>query len=94
MTDEERDEIVVLTDEDDVEHEFTVVDVIEVEGSEYAVLLPMDQEPCEEDEEEAIILRVESDEDGEDVLVEIEDEDEWERVAQAWEEIAEDEGDA
>ncbi|MGE5543292.1 MAG: DUF1292 domain-containing protein, partial [Bacillota bacterium] len=51
-------------------------------------------EPDEEGEEEAVILRVESGEDGEDVLVEIEDEDEWERVAGAWEEIADEEGES
>ncbi len=90
MTGEEMDDVVVLTDEDGAEHEFTVVDVIEVGDKEYAILLPMDQEPDEEDEEEAVILRVEH-EDGEDVLVEIDDDDEWERVAEAWEEIVDEE---
>jgi putative Holliday junction resolvase len=91
LTGAKDDDVVVLTDEDGEEHEFTVVDVIEVDGNDYAVLLPMGQEHGEGEEEEAVILRVESDDEGEDILVEIEDDDEWERVAEAWEEIAEDE---
>lgn len=87
---EERDDIVVLTDEDGNEHEFEVVDYFEVDGKEYAILLPA--EGAEEEEEEALIFRVEEDTDGNQVLVEIEDDDEWEKVASAWEEMAEHEG--
>ncbi|MDK2926187.1 MAG: hypothetical protein PWQ41_1961 [Bacillota bacterium] len=87
---EERDDVVVLTDEDGNEHEFEVVDYFEVDGKEYAVLLPADEE-TEEEEEEALIFRVEEDQEGNEILVEIEDDDEWERVASAWEEMAADE---
>jgi uncharacterized protein YrzB (UPF0473 family) len=81
---EERDDIVILTDEDGNEHEFEVVDYFEVDSKEYAILLPLESED-EEEEEEALIFRVEEDEDGNQVLVEIEDDDEWEKVASAWE---------
>jgi putative Holliday junction resolvase len=88
---EEEDEIITLTDDEGKEHEFVVVDVIDVESKEYAILLPIDTE--EDEEAEAVILRLEKDSDGDDVLVDIESEEEWERVAQAYEELLDDEGD-
>ncbi|MHB1610702.1 MAG: Holliday junction resolvase RuvX [Sulfobacillus sp.] len=86
---EEDDEIITLTDEDGNEHEFVVVDVIEVESQEYAILLPIDAE--DDEEAEAVILRLEKDADGDDILVDIEAEEEWEKVAQAYEDLLEDE---
>ncbi len=82
---EEEEEIITLTDEDGNEHEFVVVDVIEVDTLEYAILLPIDTE--EDEEAEAVILRLEKDSDGDDVLVDIESEEEWEKVAEAYEEL-------
>ncbi|NMP22481.1 Holliday junction resolvase RuvX [Sulfobacillus sp. DSM 109850] len=87
---EEEDEIITLTDDEGKEHEFVVVDVIEVNQKEYAILLPIDTE--EDEEAEAVILRLEKDADGDDVLVDIESEEEWEQVAQAYEELLDDEG--
>lgn len=87
--DEEMD-TVVLTDEDGKEHEFAIVDVIEVEGKDYAILLPMGEE-VEDEEGDAVILRIDTDEKGEDVLVDIEDDAEWEKVAEAWEAMMEEE---
>ncbi|MCL5677485.1 MAG: DUF1292 domain-containing protein [Firmicutes bacterium] len=82
---EEREEVIVLTDENGEEHEFTLIDVLEVDGKEYAVLLP----PEDDDDDEAVILRLETDEQGNDVLVDIDSEEEFERVAEAWEELLE-----
>lgn len=87
---EEEDEIITLTDDDGKEHEFVVVDVIEVTEKEYAILLPIDT--SEDEEAEAVILRLEKDADGDDVLVDIESEEEWEQVAQAYEDLLDDEG--
>lgn len=87
---EEEDEIITLTDDEGKEHEFVVVDVIEVASREYAILLPIDTE--EDEEAEAVILRLEKDADGDDVLVDIDSEEEWEQVAQAYEELLDDEG--
>lgn len=85
MAGQEREgEYVVLTDENGESHEFEVVDVINVEGKDYAILA----EPGDEDH--AFALRLENDEAGNDVLVDIEDEEEWERVVKAWEEIQDD----
>jgi uncharacterized protein YrzB (UPF0473 family) len=84
----EHDEVVTLIDEDGKEHDFTVVDIIEVEGSEYAILLPADEET-----DEAVILKFDKDEDDNEILVDIEDDEEWEKVADAWEELVMKEGD-
>ncbi len=83
---EENEDSVVLVDEEGIEYTFTIIDVIQVEGRDYVILLP------EEDEvDEAVILRLDTDVNGEDILVDIEDEEEWDRVVQAWEEILEEE---
>lgn len=79
MADKERQ--VTLVDEDGKEHEFTVLDVIQMKDNEYAVLLPA------EEEEEAIILKFSKDDEGNEILVDIEDDEEWEKVADTWEEM-------
>jgi len=78
----EAEEVVTLVDEEGVEHDFTVIDIIEVDGSEYAILLPVDEES-----NEAIILKFSQDEEGNELLVDIEDDEEWEKVSDAWEEM-------
>lgn len=85
MSEQAADDIIVLTDEEGQEHEFTVVDVLAVEGKEYAVLLPSEEQ--DEEEEEAVILRVETDENGSEVLVDIDDDAEFDKVAAAWQEM-------
>lgn len=77
----EQEEIITLIDEEGEEHDFTVVDIINVAGAEYAILLPI-----EEESDEAIILKFTVDEEGNELLIDIEDDEEWERVADAWEE--------
>lgn len=79
MSEVEQDAILTLTDEEGAEHEFQVLDVIELEGKMYAILQPVGAE-----EDEAIILRVEQDPDGNEVLMSIDDDDEWDRVAEAY----------
>lgn len=88
----DEDEIITLTDDDGEDHEFVVVDVIEVASKEYAILLPY--ETADEEEAEAVILRIEKAQDGEDQLVEIEDEKEWQAVVDAYEAVLEADDDA
>ena len=55
---------------------------------EAADLLPNLAPPeVSEDEDEALILRMDTDEQGEMALVAIEDEDEWQRVVDAWDQL-------
>ena len=72
---EELDNVIVLNDEDGKEVSFEFLDLIELEGEEYVVLLPMSEEG-EEDEGEVVILKVEdTDEDSEEEsYVSVEDE--------------------
>ncbi len=94
----EEENIVVLTDEEGNEHEFSLIRVIEVDDAEYAILLPLTAEEDGEEEEgeegeegEVIILKILTDENGEEVLVDIEDDEEWEKVADACQEILDEE---
>lgn len=82
---EAREDIVTLVDEDGKEHEFAVVDIIEVDSKEYALLMPTEGEEGEDDEE-VLVLRFE-----EDSLVMIEDEAEFNKVVQYLEELGEQE---
>lgn len=82
---EAREDIVTLVDEEGKEHEFTVVDIIEVDNKEYALLMPTEGEEGSEDEE-VLVLRFE-----EDSLVMIEDEAEFNKVLQYLEELGEQE---
>lgn len=79
---EERDDIVVLVDENGDETEFELIDTFELNEKEYVVLLPFNEDEIEddEDEEEIIILKVEQNEEGEDSFVSIDDEDELDSV--------------
>jgi len=81
MMEDERDDIVVMVDEDGEEVEFEHIDTIEMNGNEYVILAPLEEEDADDqDEEEVIILKVEHGEDGEDSFVTIEDEDELDEV--------------
>ncbi|MCR4402199.1 MAG: DUF1292 domain-containing protein [Firmicutes bacterium] len=80
----EIDDVVTLVYEDGEEETFAVEDVMEFEGNTYVVLVPADadSEAREDEEVEACIFRVETDEDGEEVLVDLDD-DEYEKVTGA-----------
>ena len=52
--DDELDNIITLNDEDGNEVDFEFLDLIEYEGNDYVVLLPV-----EEDSDEVVILQVE-----------------------------------
>lgn len=76
------EDVITLIDEEGEEHEFTVLDILDVDGTEYAILVPVDDE---EPEDEVVIFKFTEDDEGNEILVEIED-DEWEKVADAWQE--------
>jgi uncharacterized protein YrzB (UPF0473 family) len=72
------EDLITLLDENGVEHEFSLVDVLDVDERRYAVLQPV---VAGEESESAVIFRMEEDE----TLVTIEDDAEFERVRQAFE---------
>lgn len=59
---EELDNLIVLNDEEGNEVKFEFLDLIELDGEEYVVLLPVD-----EDSDEVVILKVEDSEDDEEM---------------------------
>ena len=73
-TNETPESFVVLSDDMGNEVEFQVLDVIELDGTDYVVLLPT--EPDEETEGNVVILQVETidDDSGEETFVGIDDE--------------------
>ncbi|MBQ2253327.1 MAG: DUF1292 domain-containing protein [Clostridia bacterium] len=72
-------ETVTLTDEEGVERDFDILAVMELEGNEYYALVPTDS-----DEDEYIILKSEPAEGDEQVLITIDDDAEFDRVAEAF----------
>lgn len=75
----EQDEIITIIDEEGQEHDVNIFDILEVDGQRYAIVVPVAENGEAED---AFVLKVEQDEDGDDILVEIDD-DEWEKVKNA-----------
>ena len=78
LDDELEPEIVTLTDEDGVESEFHIIGSLELDGNQYLALTDAKGE-----EDEYIILKI-VEEDGEEVLITIDDDDEFDRVADAF----------
>jgi|APMed6443717190_1056831.scaffolds.fasta_scaffold413024_1 uncharacterized protein YrzB (UPF0473 family) len=71
---------IFLYDEDGEEVEFEVVTKLDIEGKEYVIVTPMD-----EDTEDAIALRIDKDEDGNEVLVTVEDDEEFALIEETYE---------
>lgn len=71
-------ERVTLQDEEGNPHDFDVWDVVVVDETRYALLIPVEPEAGEEGT--AYLFRFDVDQDGEEVLTSVEDEDEWDRV--------------
>ncbi len=89
---EERDDIVVLVDENGEEVEFEHLDTIELNGNEYVVLLPIDESEEEKDIDEVVILKIEHGE-ADDSFVSVEDDDELDAVFEEFRVRMEDEFD-
>ena len=75
IPDEEIDNIIVLNDENGEESKFEFLDLIEYEGEEYVVLLPVEEEQNDDDAVEVVILKLEdTDSDDEESYVSVDDE--------------------
>lgn len=79
-------DLVSVIDEEGNQHQFEVLDAIETDEGRYVALVPvLDPQEAVEDDGELIILAV-ANEDGEDVLVPIEDDDVFDEIAAIFEE--------
>jgi len=78
-------DIVTLCDDEGKEYTFEVLDAIETDTGRYLAMLPIYDDPKKmlDDSGELVIVKVEE-EDGEDYYSEIEDDDEYETIADAF----------
>lgn len=85
MTDDYNPDIVSLTDDEGKEYKFEILDAIETDMGRYLALLPTFDDPKKmlEDSGELVIVKV-TEEDGEEFFSEIEDDDEYETIADAF----------
>lgn len=85
MADEEifeGDDIYTLTDDEGNESDFELIGSVEVDGTAYYALIPYSEDADDSEEpEEYIVLRGEKDENGEEILVSIDDDEEFDRIA-------------
>lgn len=86
-------EYYTLTDEEGNELQFEVIGSAEINGTVYYAMIPVDDQPEEEDVYEYVLLKAEKDEDGEDILVTIDDDDEFDDVADYFDDMLSDEAD-
>ena len=80
-------DLITLSDDEGKEYTFEVLDAIETDESRYLALLPTYEDPKKmlEDSGELVIVKVEE-ENGEEYYCEIEDDDEYEAAADAFDE--------
>ena len=85
MAEEFNPDIVTLSDDDGKEYTFEILDAIEDDENRYLALLPVYEDPQKiiEDSGELVIVKVEE-ENGEEFFSEIEDDEEYEMVADAF----------
>ena len=85
MNNEYNPDLITLADDDGKEYTFEVLDAIETDDGRYLALLPTYSDPKKmlEESGELVIVKV-GEEDGEEYYYEIEDDDEYEMVADAF----------
>ncbi len=76
--------IIELIDENNEVVQFEHLLTLDFDDREYIVLLPIEEDEIDSDESEVVILRVEQDDEGNDIYVSIEDEEELEEVFRAF----------
>ena len=86
-------ELYTLTDEDGNEIEFEIVGSAEIDGVEYFAMVPTDSESAEDGMVEYVVLKKEKDADGEDMFVTIDDDDEFDKVADYFDDMFDSEED-
>ena len=74
-------EFYTLTDEQGNESEFELIGAAEYKGNQYYAMIPAGAEQKEDEFCEYVILRLDKDENGEEMLVTIDDDDEFDDVA-------------
>lgn len=92
IPEEELDNIIVLNDETGAEVKFEFLDLVELDGEEYVVLLPADEAENEDEAGEVVILKVEASEsEEEESYVSVDDEEVLNKVFEMFKEKFKDE---
>ena len=89
----EESNIITLTDEDGKEIDFEVIGDAEIEGVVYYAMTPAGAQENNEGIIEYVLLKLEKDEDGEEVFVTVDDEDEFDKVADFFDDLFDSEED-
>ena len=86
---EMQNDLITLVDEEGNEHQFMLLDIINVNNSDYAIMVSTEELAADDDidEQEAVIFRIEEDGDGQQMLIVVDEDEEWEAVVTAWEEL-------
>jgi uncharacterized protein YrzB (UPF0473 family) len=75
-------ETIMLNDEEGNEIEFDVITKLDIEDKEYVIVAPTGEEDID-----AVALRVDKDAEGNDILVTVEDDAEFEMISQAYDAV-------
>ena len=86
-------EFYTLTDEDGNETEFEVIGSAEINGVEYFAMVPSDSAAGDDGMVEYVLLKKEKDESGEEMFVTIDDDDEFDKVADYFDDMFDSEED-
>ena len=82
----EGDIVYTFVDEDDVESDFILIKRIDIDGQSYVALAPVDDgDEIDEDEEGGFVVLKVVEEDGEEIFVTIDDDEEFDRIADIFE---------
>ncbi|NEZ45973.1 DUF1292 domain-containing protein [Clostridium niameyense] len=73
-------EAITLTDEEGKETEFEVITKLDIEENEYVIVVPKNEEV-----DEAIALKIDKNQEGENLFIPVDDEEEFNMVAEAYE---------
>ena len=90
---EEIDNIITLTDEDGKEIDFEVIGDAEIDGVVYYAMTPSGAQENNEGIIEYVLLKLIKDEEGEEVFVTVDDEDEFDKVADFFDDMFDSEED-
>ena len=91
MSEEYGNDIISLMDEEGNETEYEMIDAVELDGQTYVALLPLYENPEDIVEEDQVVILKMVEEDGEEILLTINDEAEFDAVWQAFEDRLSDE---
>ena len=77
-------DLYTLVDEEGVEQTFELLDVMEVDDDRYFALMPYYEDPEDilDDTAELIVLKIQMDENDEELMISIDDEEEYQRIGQ------------